>query len=91
MPDSLLEIVVLYINENIKCFHEQLSFAREDQKQIAYCNVIDIIKIKVFFGVLRLDETKVIWQLNYLVLEVNKRYTCCHNEFDTFSFISRII
>lgn len=91
MPDSLLEIVVLYINENIKCFHEQLSFAREDQKQIAYCNVIDIIKIKAFFGVLRLDETKFIWQLNYLVLEVNKRYTCCHNEFDTFSFISRII
>lgn len=91
MPDSLLEIVVLYINEDIKCSHEQLSFAREDQKQIAYCNVIDIIKIKVFFGVLRLDETKFIWQLNYLVLEVNKRYTCCHNEFDTFSFISRII
>ena len=91
MPDSLLEIVVLYINENIKCFHEQFSFAREVQKQIAYCNVIDIIKIKAFFGVLRLDETKFIWQLNYLVLEVNKRYTCCHNEFDTFSFISRII
>ena len=90
MPDSLREIVVLYINENIKRFHEQFSFAREDQKQIAYCNVIDIIKIKAF-SVLRLDETKFIWQLNYLVLEVNKRYTCCHNEFDTFSFISRII
>ena len=57
IPYSLQETVAEYVNGNIECFHKQFPFVKENPKQMAYSNFIDIVEIKAFLGIIYLRSS----------------------------------
>ena len=94
MSYSLQETVVEYTNEKMEPFHKKFSFVKEDLKQMAYCNFIDIVEAKALWGILYLRglmkqdlfDSKTIWY-HELLKDISGATMSLYR----FSFISRLI